>query len=126
MKDSSDAFNKKNRKELEKRLHGLPLHTSYSAERVLAQLGSIQEQITLFEERMKEVFTPSEELGFLMTLPDVGFILAVVILNEVCDIKRFPSATHSASCAGTAPRVHASGGKVRIGQLRSDVNRYLK
>jgi transposase len=27
---------------------------------------------------------------------------------------------------GTTPRVHASGGKVRYGALRSDVNRYLK
>jgi len=33
---------------------------------------------------------------------------------------------HLASYAGTTPRVHASGGKVRYGSLRADVNRYLK
>jgi len=126
IEESSDAFNKKGRKELELKLQGLPPHTRYSAERVLEQLDSIQEQIRLFEVRMKEVFVPSEELGFLITLPGVGFILAAVILSEVGDIERFPSALHFASYAGTAPRVHASGGKVRIGQLRSDVNRYLK
>ena len=126
VEDSSDAFNKKGRKELELKLQGLPPHTRYAAERVLEQLDSIQGQIKLFEERMKEVFAPSEELGLLMTLPGVGFILGVVILSEIGDIERFPSASHFASYAGTAPRVHASGGKVRIGQLRSDVNRYLK
>ncbi len=35
-------------------------------------------------------------------------------------------APHLASYAGTTPRVHASGGKMRYGSLRADVNRYLK
>jgi transposase len=126
IEESSDAFNKKGRKELELKLQRLPPHSRYAAERILEQLDSMQEQIRLFEERMKEVFALSEELQFLETLPGVGFILAVVIYSEVGDIERFPSAVHFASYAGTAPRVHASGGKVRIGQLRSDVNRYLK
>ena len=61
-----------------------------------------------------------------MSLPGVGFILAVVIFSEAGDIRRFQSASHLTSYSGTAPRVHASGGKVRIGKLSSDVNRYLK
>jgi transposase len=126
VEESSDAFNKKGRKELELKIQGLPPHTRYSAARILEQLDSTQEQIRLFEERMKEVFAPSKEIGFLVTLPGVCFILAAVIPSEVGDIERFPSAAHFASYAGTAPRVHASGGKIRIGQLRSDVNRYLK
>jgi transposase len=40
------------------------------------------------------------------------------------DIARFPSAAHLAAYAGTTPRVHASGGRIRYGQLRGDVNRY--
>jgi transposase len=126
VEDSSDAFNKKSRKELELKVQGLPPHTRYSAERVLEQLDSVQEQIELFEERMKKVFVTNKELRLLMSLPGVGFILAVVIFSEVGDIDRFPTAAQFASYAGTAPRVHASGGKVRLGQLRSDVNRYLK
>ena len=39
---------------------------------------------------------------------------------------RFPSAMYLASYSGTTPCVHASGGQVRYGPLRSDVNRYLK
>ena len=111
MEDSSDAFNKKGRKELELKLQGLPPHTRYAAERVLEQLDSIQGQIKLFEERMKEVFAPSEELGLLMTLPGVGFILGVVILSEIGDIERFPSASHFASYAGTAPAFTQAAGR---------------
>jgi transposase len=61
-----------------------------------------------------------------MTMPGVGIILAATIALEIGDVQRFPSAMHLASYAGTTPRVHASGGKVRYGALRPDVNRYLK
>src|SRR5437899_11850077 len=62
----------------------------------------------------------------LMTLPGIAEILAATIALEIGDIGRFPDAPHLASYAGTTPRVHASGGVVRYGRLRSDVNRYLK
>jgi error-prone DNA polymerase len=74
----------------------------------------------------RSVFSTTSEIDLLMSLPGVGFILAVVMYREVGDVERFGSASHFASYSGTAPRVHASGGKVRLGRLRSDVNRYLK
>ena len=126
IEESSDAFNKKGREELALCLAKLPLHTRYAAERVLEQLDSVTAEIAALEARMREVFAPNSEINFLMSLPGVGFILAVVIFSELGDVGRFGSASHFASYSGTAPRVHASGGKVRLGQLRSDVNRYLK
>ena len=62
----------------------------------------------------------------LMSLPGVGMILAATMALEIGDIGRFLSAERLASYSGTTPRVHASGGKVRFGELRVDVNRYLK
>jgi len=78
------------------------------------------------ESRMKEVFALNSQIKHLMSLPGVGFILAVVIFSELGDVQCFVSASHFASYAGTTPRVHASGGKIRMGRLRPDVNRYLK
>ena len=126
LEESSDAFNKKGRVELERCLASLPVHTRHAAECLLEQLDSVMGQIARLEARMQEVFAPSEPINCLMSLPGVGFILAVVIYSEVGDVERFGSASHFASYSGTAPRVHASGGKVRLGPLRSDVNRYLK
>jgi len=126
VEESSDAFNKKGRQELALCLTKLPANTRYSAERVLEQIDSITGHIGALETRMREVFAPTNEIKYLMSLPGVGFTLAVVILNEVGDIGRFLSPSHFASYAGTAPRVHASGGKVHLGPLRLDVNRYLK
>ncbi len=93
---------------------------------MLEQLDCVERQIGLLEERMREVFAPNEAIRLLMTLPGVGFILAVVIWSEVGEVERFASAGRFSSYSGVVPRVKASGGKVRLGQLRSDVNRYLK
>ena len=78
------------------------------------------------ETRMAELFQPTPELELIETLPGVGFVLGVVIVTEVGDVGRFPSSSHLASYTGMTPRVHASGGRVRYGSTRSDVNRYLK
>jgi transposase len=126
IEESSDAFSKKGRQELALCLEKLPTQTRYATELVLEQLDSVMDQIATLEARMKEVFAPNPEIKYLMSLPGVGFVLAVVIFSEVGDIQRFMSASHFASYSGTAPFVHASGGKVHIGRLRSDVNRYLK
>jgi transposase len=65
-------------------------------------------------------------MQWLMSLPGIGVILAATIALEIGDISRFRSADRLASYSGTTPRVAASGGKVRYGRLRPDVNRYLK
>ena len=75
---------------------------------------------------MKKLFKETEQHKLLETMPGVGFILSVVILQEVGDIGRFGSAERFTSYCGLTPRVHASGGKVRYGRLRPDTNHYLK
>jgi len=75
---------------------------------------------------MKRLFKETEQHKLLETMPGIGFILAVVILQEMGDIRRFGSAERFASYCGLTPRVHASGGKVRYGRLRPDTNHYLK
>ena len=120
MEQVSDLFGKKGRELLQQVLAQLPPHTRFATEQLLEQ------QIQLFEPRIREVFAPSAELSWLRSLPGVGFILGILILLEVGNVERFPSAQHLASYAGTTPRVNASGGKTHYGQLRPDVNRYLK
>ncbi len=124
--EASDVFGVRGLQLLRKRLDELPPETRYATERLLEELEHLDGQIHRFEERMAELFDPTQELELVKTLPGVGFILGIVILTEVGDVGRFPSASHLASYAGMTPRVHASGGRARYGSLRSDVNRYLK
>jgi len=123
---ASDLFGVRGRLLLKKRLGDLPPETRYATEKLMEELDHLDAQIQGFEGRMAELFQPTRELELIETLPGVGFILGVVVLTEVGDVERFPSSSHLASYAGMTPRVHASGGRVRYGSTRSDVNRYLK
>jgi len=122
----SDLFGRQGRVLLNDRLAQLPPHARFATEQLLEQLDRLDEQITAFEDRMREVFTKMPALERVRSLPGVGFILGIVILSEVGDVRRFPDAAHLATYAGTTPRVHASGDKIRIGRRRPDVNHYLK
>lgn len=122
----SDLFGVSAREIMKESLDMLPVYTRYSIERLLEELESAEKQIGLLEDRMREAFGETPELKLVDSLPGVGFILGTVIMLETGDISRFATAERFTSYCGTTPRVHSSGGKTRFGQLRSDVNHYLK
>lgn len=123
---TADPFGKGARPHLAELLHRLPPQTRFAAEQLLEELDFMEKQIRAMEQRMEEVFGETPAIRLLLSLPGVGRILSVVIATEVGHIDRFPDASRLASYSGTTPRVHASGGRVRFGRLRPDVNRYLK
>jgi transposase len=122
----SDIFGTKGKHILEDAIGQLPSHTQYTTELLLQQLDQTEQKIQAIESKMNKLFEETEQHALLKTMPGVGFILSVVILQEIGDIKRFGSAERLASYSGVTPRVHASGGKVRYGRLRPDTNHYLK
>jgi transposase len=124
--ECSDPYGQRGRTELEKHLEGLPEQTRWVSGQLLAQLDFVSNQVRQLEQRLQELVEVSEPMQWLLSMPGVGVILAATIALEIGEVQRFPGAMHLASDAGTTPRVHASGGKVRYGSLRADVNRYLK
>lgn len=124
--EGSDLFGARGRDPLRQRLALLPPHTAYATLHLLEQVEGLDRHVRDFEDRIQAVFKPTPEIQWLLTLPGVGLILAVLIALEVGDVARFATAEKLAAYAGATPRVHASGGKTRYGQLRPDVNRYLK
>ena len=122
----SDPYGKNAREELEGHMERLPEQTRWSTRQMLAQLDSLSEQIRQFEKRLEELVDVTPEMPWLETMPGVGIILAATIALEIGEVGRFLSAERLASYAGTVPRVHASGDRVRYGRTRPDVNRYLK
>ena len=122
----SDLFGVGVRQRLKGCIKQLPPQAAYTSGLLLEQLDKVEETIGALEQRMAEVFAPTEELKRLDTLPGVGLILGVVLTLEIGDIQRFRCAEQLASYAGTVPRVHASGGKTHYGRTRPDVNHYLK
>jgi len=122
----SDIFGRRGREIIDRCVKRLPKQTGYTLGCLLDQLDVVQEQIKALERRMKEVFKANRDIELLMTMPGVGFILAVVIWLEVGDIERFCGPGKLAGYSGSVPSVHSSGGKIRFGRLRVDTNHYLK
>jgi transposase len=122
----SDLFGVGGLKALRQEIDRLPPCAREVTRELLAQLEFVEEQIAREERRIMEVVRETPDMVRLMTLPGVGKILAIVIALEIGAISRFRSAEHCAAYAGTTPRIHASGDKIRRGKMRSDVNRYLK
>jgi transposase len=122
----SDIFAATVRDRLEACLKQLPPQAAYTSDLLLEQLEAVQGVIEALEQRIAELFKPTEELQRLDTLPGIGLILGVVLLLEIGDVRRFGCAERLASYAGTVPRVHSSGGKTHYGRTRPDVNHDLK
>jgi transposase len=122
----SDAFGKRGREILTELMAKLPPHTEQALGRVLDQLDHVCENLQWIEEKMIEVFVPCPQTLWLKSLPGVGDILAVVIWTEIGTIERFSRAEQLASYSGLVARENSSGGKVRFGPVRRDVNVYLK
>lgn len=126
IKEVSDIFGVGGRALMKSRLDELPPQTRHSVEAQLELLDQVEEHIRVCEKQIEEVVKRTPAMKLLTTLPGVGSVLAVVIAMEVGEIKRFPRAENLASYAGTVPRIKESGGRVRFGKVRPDVNRYLK
>lgn len=122
----SDAFGKRGRQIIEELCSKLPPHTQQALRLMLDELDHVQANLKTIEGQMCQAFAPCAETTYLQSEPGVGDILAVVIWTEIGTIERFSRAEQFASYCGLVPREHSSGGKIRFGAIRRDVNVYLK
>jgi transposase len=122
----SDAFGVNAQVAMKGLIAALPEHTGFVAQTMLSNITILNNEIAQLEQRLHAALVETPEMRLLQTLPAFGKILSAVVMLEVGDIRRFPSAPHLASYSGTTPTVKSSGGKTRFGSLRQDVNRYLK
>jgi transposase len=122
----SDLFGVRGRNLIEKRLVGLPPETRNSVKEQLKLLDQLQRQISMVEERIRQIVKVTPEMQLLMSIPGIGAILAILIALEIGDVARFGDGVHLASYYGAVPIVKSSGGKTYYSKTRSDVNHYLK
>jgi transposase len=123
---ASDAFGKRGRTIVEELLLRLPPHTQQALGLILDELDHVTANLKEIEKQMTENFSPCPQTRWLKSLPGVGEMLAVVIWTEIGAIERFSRAERLASYCGLVSRQDSSGGKIRLGPVRRDVNVYLK
>jgi len=52
----------------------------------------------------------------LMTIPEIGFLTALTLYAEICDIRRFSDPDKLARYCGLVPKVSQSGDHTRVGK----------
>jgi transposase len=123
---ATDLFGVEGRRLLSALLPELPTHCRDAIHQELSVLDFLEREIDSAERRLNAIMLVSVEADLLKTLPCVGKILSMVLMLEIGAVDRFPTAEHLASYAGLVPRVYASGGRTRMGQVCGNVNRTLK
>lgn len=84
--------------------------------------GLIKEVTEVIEERAKATL----EVRLLTSILGIGYYPALLILAEIGEINRFPSAKKLCSWAGLVPSTHLSGGRTYHGPLTKQGSRWLR
>lgn len=120
----SDIFGKKSLKYLK----NVNLSQPYKYEMdLLVKLGEVLlrtiENISL---KIKEEAMNCNDALLLTSIPGIGYFSALLIVAEIGDINRFPSARKLTSFAGLVPSVRSSGGKSRYGPITKQGSKWLR
>lgn len=76
----------------------------------------MERQSKEIESMLKDRYGHIKPVELLMTIPGIGFLSAITLYAEICDIKRFSNPEKLAHYAGLVPRVHQSGEKAFMGK----------
>jgi transposase len=91
-----------------------------------ALLPTLDTQIRRLDAELVARWGGDSRVQRLMTIPGIGPFIAIVLVLELGDIRRFAHAKQVASYVGLTPRVRSSGGRVRAGHISKEGNRLLR
>jgi transposase len=92
----------------------------------LRVMEAINQEISLTNDMVKEVYEKDDDAQLLATIPGIGVTMAMLISTEIDGIERFPSPSKLCSYAGLVPSTHSSGGKTYHGKITSEGNRWIR
>lgn len=94
--------------------------------RYLAVLERLRHQSHEAEQVIDQTVAATLEARLLETIPGIGHYLALLILAEIGEIRRFPGPKQLVSYAGLCPSTYASSGTVRHGHLTHQGSPWLR
>ncbi|MBI1744549.1 IS110 family transposase [Candidatus Acetothermia bacterium] len=92
----------------------------------LSLLRLLDEQIRDLDQELRRHWGEDPRVQRLITIPGIGPFVAIVLVLELGDIHRFPSAKHLASYVGLTPRVRDSAERTRHGHISKEGNHLLR
>ncbi|HEV2176953.1 MAG TPA: transposase, partial [Terriglobia bacterium] len=97
------------------------------------EVGDQLERLDLLEQQLQELDQEIRQRGkadavaqALQVLPGIGAFIALLLVAEIGDLRRFPSAKHLVSYMGLAPSLYASGERRWTGQITKQGSSLLR
>jgi len=119
-----DAFSKKGHRWLEKTAQELEGADRYVLMSHLRRLQALNNEVEEADSLIAWEASTDEDARLLMTMTGVSHYGALLLVSEIGDITRFPSANKLVSWAGLCPSLHQSGDTTRHGRMKKG-NRYV-
>jgi transposase len=84
---------------------------------LLSLIGDFDREITTTTREIDARAKADDRVQVLCQIRGVGRYTAMLVIAEVGEVKRFPTARHLCAWAGLAPTVRSSDGKARLGHI---------
>ncbi len=104
----------------------MPEPTRRRLESLLALIADFDRELAAAKREIQACAKDDQRVSVLTRIPGVGAFIALLVVAEVGDVSRFPSARHLGSWAGLTPRVRNSGERVRLGSISHQGSAHLR
>jgi transposase len=95
----------------------LPEGSRRRLDSLLALIGDFERELTATTQEIDQRAQADARVQVLCQIRGVGRYTAMLIIAEVGEVTRFPTARHLCAWAGLAPSVRSSDGKARLGHI---------
>lgn len=92
----------------------------------LRLVDDLAREIIAADREIVAAFRDDDGVRRLLPIPGIGILTAALIVAEVGDVARFPSADHLASWAGLTPTERSSADHTRRGHISKQGSRWLR
>jgi transposase len=120
----SDLFGTRGRAFLQSLV--LPPLSQKELQRLMELITYLDQQIKSAEKDIKALLKQDPRGELLLTIPGVSHLTTYLLLAEIGDPHRFPSAKKLCSYAGIIPSTHQSGGKTHHGSITKQGNKFIR
>lgn len=104
-------------------LQGLGLE---AVDQILPVMEVLDRQIGEISRCMRRMCGEDPNAGLLTTIPGVGYYIALLLVSEIGDVRRFPDAEKLCSYAGLVPSVRRSGGSTKHGGITHEGSKWMR
>jgi transposase len=104
----------------------LPPYARTALEILIRRLMELTEEIGMLDQQLRTWHANNEASRRLAAIPGVGIITATALAATVTDPDQFRSGRQFAAWLGLTPQQHSTGGKIRLGGISKQGDRYLR